>query len=781
MPRRDPWAYIGLAAFFALLFVALFGDRIAPHEAIFFVPEHGRDPRPYDPGLVFPLGSDVLGRDLLSVVLAGARTTLAIVLVGGAARVALGLLAASLAALWRPARVAVDALSELVAAVPATLIVLLVVLVFVRGDTTPLVFVAALLITGWAGPYRIARLELDRLAHTQFTDAAMSVGARRARILARHHLPHLVPPLAVNLSQQIVASLVALAELGVLGVFVGSVRSINIEESLTFVRVGQTNRALISDPPEWGGLLANARTTENLWTTRWVFLVPGIAFALAAVVVGLIGVALARRYARRDIFVDLRGRGARILALCVVLLVAVTMLLPERYAEARSWATDARGALTHTADLEAAFHDAGLAPVDGSFVAEREVSLLRQTAPANVEVGDAKVSESSEGPLEVLALLFDRSGGGKVTAPLVFAGWGLSPADYPPAAGSIFGPLDLGTALADWPDDYAQIDVRGRVVVLLRPVGLVGGGNRLISGPDQASLIVNAMKRGAVAVVLVDPTLPAMPRISSASRANIYERLAAESPIATIDAPPVVVLGLPAADRLLAPVGMRPSTVYAGLEGMYISTGSEYAKRSAARALGVSATVDVPIAPASAHPRSILGEVGGAAVAGRIVVWGVTRGTDASSADVRDVLATLARELAARRSPFVFVAFDPTVDEAGNAAQLRARLGDERIALIVVLDKIRGDRFKLTTAMGQYVPALDLYADKAGARHEVTRTTVAQSDTSGVVWPGIRPFADVPSVVVNGAGPDGDLRSDIASWLGYMAGRIAVGAEEAPR
>src|SRR5512135_2102414 len=93
VPRRDPWAYIGLAAFFALLFVALFGERIAPHQAIFFVPEHDHDPRPYDPGLVFPLGSDILGRDLLSVVLAG-----------GAARVALGLAAAAAAALWRPAR-----------------------------------------------------------------------------------------------------------------------------------------------------------------------------------------------------------------------------------------------------------------------------------------------------------------------------------------------------------------------------------------------------------------------------------------------------------------------------------------------------------------------------------------------------------------------------------------------------------------------------------------------------------------------------------------------------
>src|SRR5436309_13163439 len=86
----DPWLVVGIAAFFALIVVALFGERIAPHEPIYFVVEHGRDPRPYDPGVVFPFGSDVLGRDLSSLVLTGARATLTIVLLGGLARVRAG-------------------------------------------------------------------------------------------------------------------------------------------------------------------------------------------------------------------------------------------------------------------------------------------------------------------------------------------------------------------------------------------------------------------------------------------------------------------------------------------------------------------------------------------------------------------------------------------------------------------------------------------------------------------------------------------------------------------
>src|SRR5512132_1880340 len=105
MRRFDPWFAIGLFAVFALLFVALFGERIAPHETIYMV--LNRPPlRPPDaPGEVYPLGSDGLGRDLFSVVLAGARATLVIATAAGIARVLCGLLIAMVASWWQPMRV----------------------------------------------------------------------------------------------------------------------------------------------------------------------------------------------------------------------------------------------------------------------------------------------------------------------------------------------------------------------------------------------------------------------------------------------------------------------------------------------------------------------------------------------------------------------------------------------------------------------------------------------------------------------------------------------------
>src|SRR3990170_5010523 len=278
MPRRDPWFFVGLIAFFGLVFIVLFGERIAPHEAIYFVPEHGSDPRPYDPGLVFPFGSDVLGRDLFSVVLAGARATLMIIVLSGAARVVAGGLIAAVSSWWRPTRLATESLAELAGAVPATLVALVLVKVFLQADTSILVVTGALLVTGWAGPYRVIRAEVDRLGAMSFTQGAVAMGVGRWRLFWRHHLPHLEPIVALNTTQQVVASLVLVAELGVLGAALGVTRTINIAESLSLVLPTQINSAQVPDPPEWGGLLANARTIESLWTTRWLIFVPGVAF-----------------------------------------------------------------------------------------------------------------------------------------------------------------------------------------------------------------------------------------------------------------------------------------------------------------------------------------------------------------------------------------------------------------------------------------------------------------------------------------------------------------------
>ncbi len=789
VPQVDFSTLIAAVAFLGMLVVALFGDRIAPHESIYFVVEHGTDPRPYDPGLVFPFGSDVLGRDLFSLVLAGARATLTIVLLAGLARVVAGVAIAAVGNWWRPARIATEAVADFASAVPATLVALLLVKVFVRtSDTSVSVFIGALLLTGWAGPYRIIRAEIDRLVHAPFTEGAAVIGVRRWRMFWRHQFPHLVPILATNLSQQVVASLVLLAELGVLGVFVGSTRQITIEESLSRVENGIVSFAQIADPPEWGGLLASARTIESLWTTRWLIFVPGVAFALTGIAVGVIGLAVSRRYARRDVTDDLRSGGAAAIGVTVLALFVVSALLPQPYAAATAWAADARGALQPSADPAAAFAAAGLTPLAGSYAISREGVRVAQSGGAYLKVGSFSISETwprnQTKPTfggDIRSFVTSGTGGGPVEAPVVFAARGISPSEHPPppANTTLYGGKlpELGESIKDYPDDYAGIDVRGKVVLLVRFLGVVpelAGPNTKVFPPaiGVEESIAGAIRRGAAAVVFVDPDLPDysdqvtqyLPGL------NPYLRAERDAPPTDTVGIPVVVLSAKAGAGLASAVGVDLSLLL----------GQDPPDRfpnqpSLARDTGVTARIAVPLERRVGSATSFVGEVADVPHdAGYVLVWCIRHADDPHPS--ADVLAALAKMLAPRRVPFIFVDFDDSVDPTANTATIRAALAGQRIALVVVLRDLTGDALKLTTPYGDLIPAFDLYAAQAGARSVVTRSTAALTALDGIA-----PFADVRSVLVESAGGTGDLRPDAAALVGYLAGRLALGAEELPK
>lgn len=789
MRRIDLWFAIGLVAFFALLFVALFGERIAPYEAIYFVVNSGDLRRPFAPGEVFPLGSDVLGRDLLSLVLAGARATLIIAVAAGLARVFAGLALAVAAGWWRPLRAAADSFAEIVSAVPATLVAVLVVLIFIRGDTQIYTFVGALLITGWAGPYRVARAEIDRLRGSAFTESALALGVRRTPLFARHHLPHLVPILAVSTAQQAVASLVAVAELGVLGIFVGATKFVNISESVTVFRgLAEVGTLWISEIPEWGGLLANGRGIENLWTTRWVILVPGVAFALAAMGISAIGLGVARQYQRRNAFYDLSSRGAATLGIVVAAAVLASALVPERYSEARQWADDARARVTTDASLEQAFADSGLRPLGANFAVERQVTLIQQTGPASIAIaGSGEVSEEADGPTDILPVLYLASGGAVLDAPIVFAGWGLSPSDHPEAAPVIgqFPPLSLGAAVKSWADDYRAIDVRGKVAVILRMPNIETGARGPTLGQDFEAAVANALKRGAVAVLYIDPQLQTLPvtTFGGGGRINPYRRLAETTPLQRPEGPPVVVLSVRAAERLLAPLGVSPTAIQGRINtsaipnagpGQIIRFDDPLGRTSLARDLGVRTHVEVPVARVTATPKSLVGTTPGESA--RVLVWVVTPATRGSSRPATDALAAMLRSLAGRSGTgLAIVAFDRTADARGNARAVADVLGRTRWDTIVVLDDLDGDRLRFDTIYGDLIPMFDHYASRSGARAAITRRI---SNPEQFAWPGMEAFPGSRVTVIRASGESGDVRADVAALLGYIAGRDALGAPE---
>ena len=614
---------------------------------------------------------------------------------------------------------------------------------------------------------------------------------RRVPLFVRHHLPHLVPILAISTAQQCVASLVAVAELGVLGIFVGATKLVTVADSAAVIRAIDTVvPPRISDIPEWGGLLANGRGIENLWTTRWVILVPGVAFALAAMAMSAIGLGIARQYQRRNALYALRSRGAAAIAMVCAVAVLASILVPERYVEAREWADNARARVTIGAPLEQAFAEGGLRPVGSSYVVTREVSQLQQVAPASISiVGAGEVSEKADGPTDVLPVLYFASGGAVLDAPIVYAGWGLSPADHPETTQVIgqFPTPNLGTVVKSWADDYAAVDVRGKVAVVLRMPNIQGGTRGATQGQDFETTVKNALKRGAVSVVYIDPALPTYPVTTFRGNAiNPYRRLGETVPLERPDGQPVFVLSLRAAERLLAPLGVSPTATWDAM-GVNTTTGPIFSqkiiqsddpisRKSLARDLGTRAHVDLQIARVTATPKSLVGVTPGEP--SRVLIWAVMPATRGSSQPAADALAAFIRSLAGRTGAGIaIVAFDRTADPIGNARAIAEVLGRTRWDTIVVLDDLEGDRLRFETVYGDLIPMFDEYASRSGARAAITRGSASSDST----WPGMEAFARSRATVVRATGTDGDVRPDVAALLGYIAGRDALGAPELRR
>jgi hypothetical protein len=237
-------------------------------------------------------------------------------------------------------------------------------------------------------------------------------------------------------------------------------------------------------------------------------------------------------------------------------------------------------------------------------------------------------------------------------------------------------------------------------------------------------------------------------------------------PAARVSGKPVIILDPAAAASLVGPLGLDLSPLLS-----YDSAGKTW-ERSLARELGASARVEVPVREDVMGFTSLVAEVPGVPDgSGRVAVW-AARDSQTNTPDPArmDVLAALARFAAARNAPFVFVDFDGRSDPKA----VQEVLGDRRIALVLVLDELAGGVLRFKTMNGELIPALDLYAEKAGARFAVTRTTAG----SGTV---LEPLPGVKTVVISADGELDNAGVDATLLIGYLAGRLVLGAPELPR
>jgi peptide/nickel transport system permease protein len=214
------------------------------------------------PGAPFHLGTDLLGRDLLSRILYGGRVSL---LVGVGAELAAALvgLLVGLAAGYYGGRV--DGLlmraTDVVMAFPSLVLAIGIIAVFQAPGLDKVVLV--LVVLGWTTIARVVRAEVLALREREFVVAAHALGVRDAALVSRHLLPNLLGPLLVA------------ATLGVAG-------NIVAEAGLSFLGLG-------AQPPtiSWGAMLAEGQAF--LTTSPWVAVFPGLALVLAVLGVNLLG------------------------------------------------------------------------------------------------------------------------------------------------------------------------------------------------------------------------------------------------------------------------------------------------------------------------------------------------------------------------------------------------------------------------------------------------------------------------------------------------------------
>lgn len=219
---------------------------------------------PIPPDAKFWLGTDTLGRDLLSRLLYGARTSLIIGLVANGTAVFIGLMVGMVAGyLQGPVGNLMMRFTDLMMAFPALLLAIVLAAIL-----KPSLWIVALVIAmvNWVQVARIVYTETRGLVERDFILAERSLGAGHLRIVGLHIAPHLMPTAIVW---------------GTLGI----ATTVLLEATLSFLGIG------VQPPqPSWGNIIFESQSYFT--AAPWLVFFPGIAILVTALSFNLVGDAL---------------------------------------------------------------------------------------------------------------------------------------------------------------------------------------------------------------------------------------------------------------------------------------------------------------------------------------------------------------------------------------------------------------------------------------------------------------------------------------------------------
>lgn len=255
--RRNRAALLGLALFAIVLAMALSAGIVAPGDPL------RRAGPPLTPPLVnaeTSLGTDQLGRDVLSGILYGARISLLIGVIATCVAIFIGVVIGALSGYfggW------VDdvlmRITEAFQTIPS--FVLLLTLVAIMGSKIEWITLA-IGIVSWTAPARMVRAEFMSLRNREFVEAARNLGVSNTSLIFREILPNALPPIIVYASV-----IMALAIL--------------MESALAFLALGDPNYA------SWGNMIGQGRSV--LRSAAYCAVIPGIAIIMTVLSFSLLG------------------------------------------------------------------------------------------------------------------------------------------------------------------------------------------------------------------------------------------------------------------------------------------------------------------------------------------------------------------------------------------------------------------------------------------------------------------------------------------------------------
>jgi oligopeptide transport system permease protein len=264
--RKNRLAMVGLVMVIFLLLVAIFGPYLAPYnyqaqDLKAILANKGQPLPPMTAGHI--LGTDQIGRDLLSRLMDGARISMTVALIVQIVVLLIGVPVGAMAG-WFGGRTdnLLMRFTDVMYAFPDLLFIILLSVAFKQTpfgqamDGLLLVFVAIGL-TSWVTVGRLVRGQMLALKETEFVEAARAVGVSDRKIVTKHLLPNGMGPIIVAVTLGIPAAILAEATLAYIGIGVQAPRA------------------------SWGSLIADGQTV--LRSSPWLVLFPAICIATALI------------------------------------------------------------------------------------------------------------------------------------------------------------------------------------------------------------------------------------------------------------------------------------------------------------------------------------------------------------------------------------------------------------------------------------------------------------------------------------------------------------------